>query len=68
MIRGYGEARDCICVRVEMRDEICFRALVRPVAGNEAVSASGAAADRPLVSFRPEVTLQILASVKVHVF
>lgn len=68
VVRGYGETRDCICVRVEVRDEICFRALMRPVAvaRNKAVSAGSAAADRSFVRFRSEVALQILASVEVH--
>lgn len=68
VVRGYGETRDCICVRVEMRDEICFRALMRPVARHEAVSAGNAATDRTFVNFRTEVALQILASVQVHIF
>lgn len=68
VVRRYGKTRDRICVRVEMCNEIRLWALMRPVARNEAVSTGGAAADRPLVHFRPEVALQILASVEVHMF
>ena len=67
MIRGYGETRDRICMKTEVRDEIRFRALMHPVASNKAVSAGSAAADRPLMRFRSEVALEILASVEVHV-
>jgi hypothetical protein len=67
MVWRYGEPRDRVCVRGEMSNEIRLRALMRPVARYEALSAGGAAANRSLVNLRPEVALQILASVKVHV-
>jgi len=66
VVRGYGEPCDRICVRVEMRDEICFRAFICPVARYETVAAGGTAADRSFMCPRPEVALQILASVEVH--
>ena len=51
-----------------MRDEIRYWALMRSVARDEAVSAGGAATDRSFMHFRPEIALQILASVEVHLF
>lgn len=67
MVGGYGETRDRICMRAEVRDEICFGALMRRVARHETVSDGRTATDRSFMNFRPEVSLQILASIEVHV-